>query len=55
MSERLRTPVSKVKKLRYEAALKFGDSVEEQAKGRLLAALSDAILEPHDEKVCLAN
>jgi len=53
VSERLRTPVSKVKKLRYEAALKFGDSVEEQAKGRLLAALSDAILEPHDEKVCL--
>ena len=55
VSERLRTPVSKVKKLRYEAALKFGDNVEEQAKGRLLAALSDAILEPHDEKVCLAN
>jgi alpha-D-ribose 1-methylphosphonate 5-triphosphate synthase subunit PhnH len=53
VSERLRTPVAKVKKLRYEAALKFGCNVEEQAKGRLLAALAAATLEPQDEKICL--
>lgn len=49
-SEILKTPVSKIKKLRYEAALKFGESVEEQAKGRLLAALSKATLEIDDNK-----
>ena len=53
VSERLRTPVVKVKKLRYDAALKFGGRVEDQAKGRLLAALANATLEPQDEKVCL--
>lgn len=49
-SEILKTPVSKIKKLRYEAALKFGESIEEQAKGRLLAALSQATLEIDDNK-----
>jgi len=49
-SEILKTPVSKIKKLRYEAALKFGESIEEQAKGRLLAALSQATLELDDNK-----
>ena len=53
VSERLRTPVAKVKKLRYEAALKFGGRVEDQAKGRLLAALAVATLEPENEKICL--
>lgn len=53
VSEKLRTPVAKVKKLRYEAALKFGGPVEEQAMGRLLAALASATLEPQDDKVCL--
>jgi len=53
VSERLRTPVAKVKKLRYEAALKFGENIEEQAKGRLLAALTKAVLEPEHEKICL--
>lgn len=53
VSEKLRTPVAKVKKLRYEAALKFGGGVEEQAMGRLLAALASATLEPQDDKVCL--
>ena len=53
VSERLRTPVAKVKKLRYDAALKFGGRVEDQARGRLLAALAVATLEPQDEKVCL--
>lgn len=53
VSERLRTPVAKVKKLRYEAALKFGGRVEDQARGRLLAALAVATLEPQQDKICL--
>ncbi|WP_259730146.1 MULTISPECIES: hypothetical protein [Synechococcales] len=53
VSERLRTPVAKVKRLRYEAALKFGGRVEDQAMGRLLAALAVATLEPQEEKICL--
>jgi hypothetical protein len=52
-SERLKTPVSKIKKLRYDAALKFGGRIEDQAKGRLLAALSKATVEPDGEKICL--
>lgn len=53
VSERLRTPVNKVKKLRYEAALKFGGRVEDQAQARLLAALAHATLEPDGKKICL--
>jgi hypothetical protein len=53
VSERLKTPVSKVKKIRYDAALKFGGRIEDQAMGRLLAALSKASLEPDGEKICL--
>ncbi|NIM40235.1 MAG: hypothetical protein GTN84_03285 [Hydrogenophaga sp.] len=53
VSERLRTPVAKVKKLRYEAALKFGGRVEDQAMGRLLAALAVATLEPQEDRICL--
>lgn len=53
VSEHLRTPVAKVKKLRYEAALKFGGPVEDQAKGRLLSALAISTLEPEQEKICL--
>lgn len=53
VSERLRTPVSKVKKLRYEAGLKFGGRVEDEAQGRLLAALANATLEPEEDKVRL--
>ncbi len=53
ISEMLHTPVSRVKKLRYEAALKYGGSIEELARGRLLAALTKATLEPQEEKVCL--
>ena len=53
VSERLKTPVAKIKKLRYEATLKFGGHIEDQAKGRLLAALSRASLEPDGEKICL--
>jgi len=53
VSERLKTPVSKVKKMRYDSALKFGGRIEDQAMGRLLAALSKASLEPDGEKVLL--
>ncbi len=53
VSERIRTPVSKVKKLRYDAALKFGGRVEDQARGRLLAALASASIEPQQDKICL--
>ena len=53
VSERLKTPVSKIKKLRYDAALKFGGRIEDQAMGRLLAALSKASLEPEGDKVLL--
>ena len=53
VSERLKTPVTKIKRLRYDAALKFGGRIEDQAMGRLLAALSKASLEPEGEKICL--
>lgn len=53
VSEQLKTPVTKIKKLRYDAALKFGGRIEDQAMGRLLAALSKASLEPDGEKICL--
>ncbi len=53
VSEKLRTPVAKIKKLRYDAALKFGGRVEDQARARLLAALSDATLETEGSKICL--
>lgn len=53
VSEKLRTPTLKIKKLRYDAALKFGGRVEDQAKARLLAALSDATLEAEGSKICL--
>jgi len=52
-SEKLRTPIAKVKKLRYDAALKFSGDVEDQAKGRLLAALANASIEPQSDKICL--
>ena len=53
LSERLRAPVAKVKQMRYAAALKFGGSVEDQARGRLLAALANASIEPQEDKICL--
>lgn len=53
VSERLRTPVLKIRKLRYDAALKFGGKVDDQAKGRLLAALSRASLEADGDLICL--
>jgi hypothetical protein len=53
VSERLRAPVAKIRKLRYDAALKFGGRVEDQAMGRLLAALAVATLEPQEDKICM--
>ncbi|MEI6819582.1 MAG: hypothetical protein WCL19_08265 [Verrucomicrobiota bacterium] len=53
VSEFLKTPVSKIKKLRYDAALKFGGHIEEEAQGRLLAALANASLETEGSKICL--
>lgn len=53
VSEKLRTPIAKVKKLRYDAALKFSGAVEDQARGRLLAALANASIEPQSDKICL--
>lgn len=53
VSERLRTPVAKIKRLRYDAALKFGGRIEDQAMGRLLASLSKATLEADGNKICL--
>jgi len=53
VSELLRTPVSKIKKLRYDAALKFGGRVEDQAKARLLVALNSASLELEGKKIRL--
>lgn len=56
ISERLRTPVAKVKKLRYESALKFGGSftaVEDMAKARLLSSLATATFELEHDKICL--
>lgn len=53
VSEYLKTPVKKIKKLRYDAVLKFGGRIEDQAMGRLLAALSKASLEPDGNEVCL--
>ena len=53
VSELLRTTPSRVKKLRYDAALKFGANIEDQAKGKLLAALSKASIELKDKKICI--
>jgi len=53
VSQLLKTPVTKVKKLRYEGALKFGERVEDEARGRLLAALHNATLEADGSKIRL--
>lgn len=56
ISEMLRTPVAKVKKLRYEAALKFGatfTAVEDLAKVRLLQSLAIATFEVEHDRICL--
>jgi hypothetical protein len=49
----LKTPVNKIKQLRYESGLKYWGRVEDQAKARLLAALSGASFEIETKKICL--
>lgn len=44
-SERLRTPLSKIRRLRYEAGLKFGGNPDEVAKKRFALHLAKAGLE----------
>lgn len=53
VSALLKTPVNKIKQLRYEAGLKFWGRIEDQAKARLLAALSNASFEIKTKKLCL--
>jgi len=53
VSALLKVPTTKIKQLRYEAGLKYGGRVEDQAKAKLLTALSRAVLEIESRKVCL--
>lgn len=53
LSETLRTPVAKIKKLRYEAGLKYGARVEDEAKKRFSASLSNAVFDINSGKVNL--
>ncbi|WP_424195206.1 hypothetical protein ACMYR3_05300 [Ampullimonas aquatilis] len=53
VSALLKAPVAKVKQLRYEAGLKYGGRVEDQAKARLLVALSRAVFEVESKRICL--
>jgi hypothetical protein len=53
LSETLRAPVSKIKRLRYEAGLKYGGRVEDEAKRRFIACLSKAAMELETNKVVL--
>lgn len=53
VSALLRIPASKVRQLRYEAGLKYGGRVEDQAKAKLLLALSRSVLEVESKIVCL--
>ncbi len=53
VSALLRIPAAKVRQLRYEAGLKYGGRVEDQAKAKLLLALSRSVLEVESKTVCL--
>lgn len=53
VSALIKAPAAKIKQLRYEAGLKYGGRVEDQAKARLLMALSRAVLEIESKKICL--
>lgn len=53
VSALLKTPATRIRSLRYEAGLKFGGRVEDQAKVKLLIALSRAVLEIESKKICL--
>ena len=48
----LRAPVSRIKQLRYESGLKYGEGrVEDQALARLLVALNGAVLDLDGQKI----
>lgn len=53
VSALLRAPASKIRQLRYEAGLKYGGKVEDQAKARLLVALTHAVLDVESKTICL--
>ena len=53
LSAKLKAPVAKIKQLRYEAGLKYGGRVEDQAKARFLAAIAVAVFDIEFKKVCL--
>ena len=44
-SERLRAPLARIKRLRYEGSLKFGDRPEDEARNRFVRMLEKAGLE----------
>ena len=48
----LRAPVSRIKQLRYESGLKYGEGrIEDQALARLLVALNGAVLDLDGDKI----
>jgi hypothetical protein len=49
-SERLRAPLTKIKKLRYEGGLKFGGHPEDEARSRFAKLLANAGLELEKHK-----
>ncbi len=53
VSELLRAPVTKIKKLRYEAGLKYGERVEDEAKKRFISTLSNAVFDVESGKINL--
>ncbi len=53
VSLKLRTPVSKIKSLRYEAALKYGKDLAQHAKWEMLKILAKSRFEIEHERVCL--
>lgn len=53
LSETLRAPVSKIKRLRYEAGLKYGGRAEDEARRRFIACLAAAVIDLESKKVVL--
>lgn len=53
VSQLLKTPVAKVKKLRYDAALKYESDIESYTKGKLEFIFKKATLEASDKKIQL--
>ncbi len=53
VSQTLRAPATKIKKLRYDAGLKYGGRVEDEARRRFVQALNKAALELDGNRVVL--